>query len=324
MFTIQIAQNTNNDAGNRFIFKILLWIAIAAVPILLISFALCIYLTKKTMQPVVKITNAAASISSTNLDQRLPQSGKKDELDNLALTFNNLFVKLKNDFDRERSFTSNVSHELKTPIAVILGQTNLLRRWGKEDPQQLDKSLSIILQESRSMQSIITNMLQLTKLENKEITPLREKISTLNLFCRLEEEFKSVKSNLNINFSKENDSFIYTDYELLHQVFVIILSNSIKFIKDNPIIQLRFSQSNKSAVFEIEDNGEGFNNEILPHVFERFYRGDKSHNRAAGGSGLGLSIAKAIVNILNGEITASNSKNGGALLTITLRCEPLE
>lgn len=317
--TVQITTNDNNDPGNSFISQMLLLIAAAAVPILVISYLLSLYITKQTIKPVVEITKAAKSISSEKLDQRLPQTGKKDELDNLASTFNELFSKLKNDFDQERSFTSNVSHELKTPVAVILGQANLLRRWGKNDPAQLDKSLDTILQETRSMESIITNLLQLSRLETGKIEPHKEEVDLTAIFLRLEEEFHSVNPSIQFNFDKASENILITDSELLHQVFVAIISNSCKFKKADLSIELRCNKTDNSVTIEIEDNGPGFEENIIPHVFERFYRGDSSHNRAAGGSGLGLSISQAIVHSLNGTISASNSKNGGALLTICLR-----
>lgn len=324
IFTIQVAQKANNDPGNKFIYEILLFIGIAAIPVLIISFFLCRLFVKQTIRPVVEITDKAATISSTNLDQRLPETGQKDELDNLAQTFNNLFSRLKSDFDRERSFTSNVSHELKTPVAVILGQANLLRRWGKNDSAQLDKSLNTILQETHSMDSIISNLLQLSKLESGKIVPDCQEVDLTKLFARLSEEFISLNKNLKIIYDEHASTTVFTDAELLHQVFVALISNSNKFIPENPVIELKCIQNQDFTRIEVCDNGPGFEKQILPHIFERFYRGDSSHNRSAGGSGLGLSIAKAIINSLNGEITAENAKNGGALISITLNREPVK
>ncbi len=324
IFTIQVAQKANNDPGNKFIYEILFFIGIAAIPVLIISFFLCRLFVKQTIRPVVEITDKAATISSTNLDQRLPETGQKDELDNLAQTFNNLFSRLKSDFDRERSFTSNVSHELKTPVAVILGQANLLRRWGKNDSAQLDKSLNTILQETHSMDSIISNLLQLSKLESGKIIPDCQEVDLTKLFARLSEEFSSLNKNLKIIYDEHANATVFTDAELLHQVFVALISNSNKFIPENPVIELKCIQNQDFTRIEVCDNGPGFEKEILPHIFERFYRGDSSHNRSAGGSGLGLSIAKAIINSLNGEITAENAKNGGALISITLNREPVK
>ena len=315
--TLQIAQKSNDNSARAFLRGPFYMIALATIPILIISFFLSKFVISQTLQPVVRITKAAATISASSLDQRLPETGKKDELDNLAITFNRLFERLKSDFDRERSFTSNVSHELKTPIAVILGQANLLRRWGKDDSQQLEKSLNTIIQETHSMNSIITNLLQLGRLESGKILPTMEKVNLQKMFHRLKEEFRAINPDLSLNF-QDQPAVIITDAELLHQVFVAIISNSSKFIKEKPKIEIKCSRTKNQTVIEISDNGPGFEEKVLPHVFERFYRGDSSHNRAAGGSGLGLSIAQAVVKSLKGKLTAENAKNGGALLKITL------
>ncbi len=318
VFTIQLAQNANTEAGNHFIRQVLLWIAAGSLPVLLLSFLLSIYFTKKTMEPVVKITKTAENISSSNLDKSLPETGKNDELDNLAKTFNKLFGRLKKDFDRERSFTGNVSHELKTPVAVISGQTNLLRRWGKNDPAQLDKSLEIIMQETKSIEAIITGMLELTRLENSKISVENQEFSVLSLFERLSGEFSSIREDVKIVFDKDNDTSVTSDPELLHQIFTAVISNSIKFSTENPVITLGFTKTQDEISFTVKDNGPGFREEDIPHVFERFWRGDKSHNRASGGSGLGLSITKALAQTLNGTVEASNSVEGGAVITVRL------
>ena len=169
------------------------------------------------------------------------------------------------------------------------------------------------------MDSIISNLLQLSRIESGKIIPATEKVSIQKMFFRLKEEFKAINKDMTIQFEEKPLQEIYTDSELLHQVFVAIISNSNKFIKQNPLIELKCKQTENQTTIEILDNGPGFEENVLPHVFERFYRGDSSHNRSAGGSGLGLSIAQAIIKSLNGKIIASNGKNGGALITITLK-----
>ena len=141
---------------------------------MIVSFFISLLLTRYSLSPVSKITKAAKEIGSTNLDILLPRNHSGDELDQLAKTFNQLFKRLKKDFDRERQFTSDVSHELKTPVAVILGQANMLRRWGKDEPEQLEKSLSAIINESRSMEAVITNLLQMGRLESGRILFFKE------------------------------------------------------------------------------------------------------------------------------------------------------
>ena len=323
--TIQISANARNEGADIFTLRLLTYIGLATVPILIISFLLSLYITKQTMKPVVQITDAAKSISSTNLSTLLPETGKQDELDNLAQTFNRLFSRLKIDFERERSFTSNVSHELKTPVAVILGQANLLRRWGKDDPKQLEKSIGTILNESRSMEAIISNLLQLSRLESGKIKPEFSVFSLDEQINRIIHEFSLVSPDSDFTWeSEDKDLNLTSDAELFHQLLTIVIQNSIKFTAKNIKIKISSKKiidpkTGKDFIsVSIEDNGPGFEEDVIPHVFERFYRGDSAHVRAAGGSGLGLSIARAITDSLNGTITAANSPSHGALITVSL------
>jgi len=232
-----------------------------------------------------------------------------------------LFVRLKKDFDRERGFTSDVSHELKTPLAVILGQANLLRRWGKDDKEQLEKSLGIIIDEAESMNAVISNLLHITRLENKKLLPKKEEILASDFFARLKEEVQSINPEAKISVclidracdGDNGDAKLFTDKEMLHQICMVVVSNSIKFCKEKKL-ELKFSLLQDEAKTEvcITDNGPGFAPKDLEHAFERFYRGDESHTRSAGGAGLGLSIAKALAESLGGTISAFNTEDGGA------------
>lgn len=296
-------------------------VLISLIPVLTICYFIAYAIAKNILTPVVKMTEGAKHISSTNLDTLLPIKNTGDELDQLALTFNDLFRRLKIDFDRERQFTSDVSHELKTPVAVILGQANLLRRWGKNDPEQLEKSIATIISETKSMEAIIQNLLQMTRIESGKILPAKEEFTFSELASKITEEIKVLDStaSLEMNFN-ENLSF-NTDFELLHQVMMIVISNSLKFCQQPISITVNASEQNGpfKKMISISDNGQGFAPQIVDHVFERFYRGDDAHTRSVGGSGLGLSIAKTIVESLGGNITACNdSTTGGAKITILL------
>lgn len=321
---IQTVLNMDSDSTELLLQGIPRTITLLVIPVLLISFCISLFITRHTMSPVVRMTQTARKISSSNLDQKLPvkhKAGELDEIDGLAITFNDLFTRLKSDFERERNFTSDVSHELKTPVAVVLGQSNLLRRWGKDDPAQLEKSLGIIIREANSMKSIISNLLQLSRLENGRLLPSKSAVSVELLFMRLREETKSLSATAQLLFEEGCPLNMYTDAELLHQVCTIIISNSIKFAGPEAVIRLSCTDSPEATVISIQDNGPGFAPEVLPHVFERFYRGDASHKRSAGGSGLGLSIARAIMQTLGGTVNAANSSEDGktgAVLTVNL------
>lgn len=237
------------------------------------------------------------------------------------------FKKLQADYDREKEFTSNVSHELKTPIAIISGHANLLKRWGKNDPIQLEKSIDSILKESENMNHIVTTLLDMSRLERGKIEVVKTKFFATNFFAKLKEEFTSLYPQMKFEIIDEDFIELYTDEQKLHQIFTVILSNSVKFAGEKCRIILC---AKKSAVksggvksggqieLSVQDNGTGFDEKILPHVFERFFKGDSSHDRNVGGSGLGLAIAKSLTESLGGVIKAKNAPQGGALISIAI------
>lgn len=318
-FTVQAALNMDRDTSSQLLAGMPRMLLIIFLPLLAVSFFAALIITKRTLSPVVEMTRAARQTGSTNLDQRLPVTGKGDELDTLASTFNDLFARLKKDFDRERQFTSNVSHELKTPLAVILGHANLIRRWGRNDAVQLEKSITALITESHTMESIITNLLQLSRIESGTVKPHMQEIPLLQLLHRLEDDTHAWSKDIVFNFDAVPGGVIVTaDMELLYQTCTIIISNSVKFSPAPVQITAAARKQEGSVIITITDNGTGIEPEILPHIFERFYRGDPSHNRNAGGSGLGLSIAKVIMDVMHGSISAGNASEGGAVLTLTL------
>ena len=311
-YLIQVSLDMERDISSHLLDKIPPAIAIAVLPILLVSFFISRLIAKNTMAPVVRLTKSADKISSSNLGTLLPRSGNGDEIDNLASTFNSLFERLKSDFDREKSFTSDVSHELKTPVAVIMGQSNLLLRWGKDDPVQLQKSLESIKSEAKSMNAIITNLLEISRLENGLVKPSVSSVDIKEMFMRISEEFHAVSPSVVFEIPEKESAVIETDSELLHQVLTVVVSNSVKFSGDSCRIKLGWETSGNSMKIFSEDDGPGFSDDVLPHVFQRFYRGDEAHVRSSGGAGLGLSIAETIVECLGGKICAYNCSPHGA------------
>jgi signal transduction histidine kinase len=252
-------------------------------------------------------------MTTDNLDSQLPLTGRGDEIDELSKTFNELFLRIKADFDRERQFSSDVSHELNTPLTVISGQANLLLRWGKDNPEQLEKSLNAIKDESKSMHAIIENLLQISRVESGRIKPQICEVDIRSVFERVVQEFSSVSPDVTFDVSCDLKQPVMTDPEMLHQILTVLVSNSVKFAGEKCRIGLSASPSKEgSVVISESDDGPGMSRESLPHVFERFYRGDEAHPRSAGGSGLGLSIARTLTEALGGEISAGNLEPHGA------------
>ncbi len=310
---IAVSENIENDSFTKLFPQLPSALLLMVLPVLLLSFLFSLLLTKNTIKPVTKITRAAQTMTTENLDGQLPLTGLGDEIDELSSTFNDLFMRIKADFDRERQFSSDVSHELNTPLTVISGQAGLLLRWGKDNPEQLEKSLNAIKDEAKSMHAIIENLLQISRVESGRIKPQLCQVDVAELFARVEGEFSAVAPDVKFEIECLAPVTIETDPEMLHQILTVLVSNSVKFAGPECQIKLTTVRKEDGCLEIVEsDDGPGISDEALPHVFERFYRADEAHTRSVGGSGLGLAIAKTLSEALGAEISAGNVEPHGA------------
>ncbi len=237
-----------------------------------------------------------------------------------ALFITRLYVyriqKLQQDYERERRFTSDVSHELKTPLAVILGHTNLLRRWGKDDPKILDESLNSIHSEATSMKTLIDNLLLLARTENgryKIDNPLNfEDIDILQFFTKIKHDFSIISPETVFTIEcNEHDTF-NCDRNIISEVMRIIITNSIKYSETPAKITLKYEK----GVISETDQGRGISSADLEHIFDRFYRTDESRNKKTGGSGLGLAIARNLLNLCDRTISCQSELGVGTTVFI--------
>lgn len=229
-----------------------------------------------------------------------------------ALAF--YFLRLEKKYDTQKEFIANVSHELKTPVAVISGHADLLRRHGKKllekNESEFEKSVTLISKESEKMTKIILNLLELTRLENRLTKPKKEQII-------VQDFFEEIRAENGKNVLIEIEPFpeklaISSDGNLLSQIFSIAIENSKKHAESKNLkISLCAEKSGRKTALTIRDNGKGFSKEALSHAFDRFFSGDKSHKK---GSGIGLSIAKSIARVLGAKLRLENDR--GAVVKI--------
>ena len=317
-YVIQTALNMDADTAEAILSGLPRMLALIGIPLLFISYGAAFFISGRTMRAVRTMTKAAQKIGAANLGERLPVTNKRDDFDELAKTFNGLLSRLQTDFERERQFTADVSHELKTPLAVILGHANLIRRWGKDEPNRLEQSLAALIREAHSMQSIIENLLRIARFENGSTAINLAPLSLPALFERLMDDTKAYAPNVTFDTHIEVQT-VRTDAELLHQACTIIISNSVKFAGEHSHITLSSYASGDSTVrISVADNGPGIGEEALPHIFERFYRADAAHVRSAGGAGLGLSIVKSIMHALGGSVYAESGDGKGTVIVMQL------
>lgn len=270
------------------------------------------------ISPVRQITERVREISDENISKaRLDQVDSQDELMELTDQINNMLDTISKALERQENFVSDASHELKTPLAVINGYANLIRRWGKDDPKILDESVEAISRESENMKRIVEQLLWLAKLGNFTINN-----SIFNLYETVDDivnGYKTVKIKHDISLNGDPSITLNTDKNLITEAVRTLVDNAIKYTPaDGGVIEINITRDDTCVQLSISDNGIGISEEDCEHIFERFYRCDKVRGRESGSSGLGLTICRSIVEMMGGKIEVKSELGKGSTFTITL------
>lgn len=298
-----------------------------------IGFVLCVVLilssirsaskmSKKHLSPILIMTEQVKDMSANNLSTRLNVSGTKDELKDLALTFNQMLNDIQKSYEREKQFVSDASHELRTPIAVIKGYAGMLNRWGKDDPAILEESIQAILGETDNMHSLVESLLFIARNDKGALKMDKIAFNFSDLFCEIVKETRLIDTQHKITDSLTPDLHIFGSADKLKQALRIFIDNSIKYTPDDGNVNLVTRHSETQIIITISDDGIGISKEDLPYIFDRFYRADKSRSKLResqhGGTGLGLSIAKIIIEQHGGKIHVDSELNKGTTFTLFL------
>ncbi|WP_297421709.1 ATP-binding protein [Clostridium sp.] len=274
--------------------------------------------SKKMLKPIDYITKTANNISINNLKERIDITGADDELKRLADTFNKMIDRLQSSFNRQTQFVSDASHELRTPIAVVKGYANLLDRWGKNDKDALEKSIYAIKLEADSMANLVEKLLFLAKGDSGTQVIEKTEFWINNLVDEVIDESNVIDEKHEI-YSKRNDiGKITADYEMIKQMLRIFISNSIKFTPEGGRIEINSEIYKEFIKIIVSDTGIGIPKDEIDNIFERFYIVDKSRSKEKAGSGLGLSIAKWIVDIHHGTIDVDSEEGKGTSIIVKL------
>ncbi len=269
------------------------------------------------INPVRKITKRIEEISEENLSARLDPVDSQDELRELTVRINKMLDSLEQAFERQENFVSDASHELKTPLSVIAGYANLLRRWGKDDPKILEESVDAISRESENMKRIVDQLLWLAKLGNFSLNN-----SEFNLYEAVDDIVDGYKlTNIKHSITLTGDASItlYTDKNLITEAVRTLVDNAIKYTPPAlGEIHINIERKTDCVELTIADNGIGISAADIDHVFERFYRCDKVRGRESGSSGLGLTICKSIIEMMGGKISVESELGKGSTFKITL------
>jgi len=294
---------------------------------IVISLAICISililvsykLAGKILAPIANITRMAEEISERSLYKRIPLNDNRDELQDLTISLNKMFNRLQYSFQRQKEFIGNASHELKSPITLLmLSQEEMLMN--DQLPQASNKTLMKQLNTTRRMSHLVRNLLDLSRLEQQET--LDKKSTDLSaLIYHVLDDYTDLFTSKNISIEKQiaKDLFFNGDPEKLFRLLINLIDNSIRYnIEKDGFVIIKAKKTNQDIQLEISNTGRPIPEKDLDLIFEQFYRVEKSRSTTHGGSGLGLAIAKKIVELHGGTINATNELNNFIKISILL------
>ena len=271
-------------------------------------------------RPVRQIVSAAERIMQGDLNVRIPPLRGVDRmggLDTIAEYFNKMAEELSGTETLRTDFIANVSHELKTPLAVMQNYGTMLQQPDLTEEKRLEYAKAIT-DASRRQANLISNILKLNKLENQQIFPSKQTYNLGEQLCECLLSFERAweAKNLEIDTDIEEEVYVESDAELLSLVWNNLFSNAIKFTEPKGSVCLRLKTDNDMAVVQVTDTGCGIGKEVGQHIFEKFYQGDTSHSTQ--GNGLGLALVKRVVDIVGGTISVESEVGKGSTFTVKI------
>lgn len=304
---------------------------IAMTIILVVTNGLLTYYVSKTIiTPIRKLSFAAKKISEGDLEYSV-ESNMKDELGQLAHTFEAMRLKLKEAKIAQKEYEQNrqeliasISHDLKTPLTSIKGYVKGIQDGVANTPEKLDRYMKTIYKSANDMDGLLDELFLYSKLDLEQLPFQYEKVDLYNFFADLIDEltlnFEKDQGSAILLVNNEDSYIVEADREKLRRVVTNIIQNSLKYMdKKYKQIQVCLTSEPFEVIVEIKDNGSGIRKEDLPFIFESFYRTDSSRNSSTGGSGLGLSIAKKIIKEHNGTIWVDSELGKGTSIYFKLK-----
>jgi len=286
--------------------------------ILLVGLAGGWWLVGRALGPIDGISSAAVKISAGDLSQRINVAETESELGRLAAVLNSTFARLETAFTQQQQFTADAAHELRTPVSVILTQTQTALSRDRYAAEYRE-TVEACERSAQRMRRLIESLLELARLDAGQETMKRLRFNLAETVNECADQLKPIASQHNVKILKELAPVEITgDAERLAQVITNLLVNAIQYNRPDGEVRVKLEAQPGLAVLTVSDTGPGISAEDRPHVFERFYRGDKSRTASNGNAGLGLAISKAIVEAHGGTISGSSQPGTGTTFTVIL------
>jgi len=303
-------QSVNNEAVKLIVCYLLFFV---------FAMAACYYYSQSVLRPIGSISSQVRDLNIQTLhNARLNVEGTEDELKALAGEINEMLDRLDRAYEDQKQFVSEASHELRTPITVLQGYSSMLRRWGAKDPEVLTESVDAIEAEAKSMQDLVEKLLFLSRHERRKLPFHKEQFDLAEIIHELEKEVEYMAKGER-KFTLECEPVtVYGDKNALKQAIRVFLDNAVKYTAPGDQISVKCKKVRGACEISIEDTGFGMTEKDLEGIFNRFFRSDTVRGKNIEGHGLGLSIARLIVDGHAGKITVRTQYTKGSCFTITL------
>ena len=280
------------------------------------------FLARQGLAPVIAMARSARQIGAGSLDQKLPVVNPRDELGQLATTFNDLLARLNAAFEEQRRFMADASHELRNPLSVMSTAAGVTLKKEHRAEEEYREALQMVAEQTQRLSRIVNDMFMLARADAGQY-PLRRRMLYLNDL--LEEVARAgavLASNRRASVKVTNlpEAVFHGDEDLLRQMLLNLVDNAVKFTPSDGAVTLSLERRKDEYLLSVTDTGPGIPAEARHHIFERFYRADRSRTRAEdGGAGLGLAIARWIARAHDGDIELDDSGGSGTKFIVRLR-----
>jgi heavy metal sensor kinase len=321
-YSIQVAAPLHEfyEALERF--RLILWLA---VPLLLSGATVGGYwISRRALQPVDRITTAAESISIRNLSDRLDVPNTADELQRLSETLNRMLARLNSSVQRMSQFTADASHELRAPVSLIRTTAELAVTGGRTNDEYHEDMVQILAEAERTSR-LIESLLLLARADAGEDGLQHERTDLSVSLREAMQQGRKLAAERGVELKATLDPkpiVVDGDTDSLRRLFLILIDNSVKYNSRGGCVEITLGTLNGQAACSIRDSGIGISTEDLEHIFDRFWRADKVRSRGMGGEGLGLSIARWIVERHEGTIDVTSQPSKGSTFTVKIPLAP--
>jgi heavy metal sensor kinase len=276
------------------------------------------FIAKRAIRPIELITATAESISIEDLARRIDIESTQSELGKLAMVLNSMFDRLERAFERQAKFTADASHELRTPVAVVLAQTTRARR-KKRSSAEYERIIDACHVAAIRMKSLVNGLLMLARIDAGSFALESSEVDLTEVVEECLELLQPLATEREVSIQKELEAVkTKGDAERLAQVVSNLITNAIRYNRPGGNVCVGLRAQEDRVVLTVEDTGTGIAAEYVPRVFDRFFRVDSARSRSDGGSGLGLAITRAIVEAHGGTITCTSQLGKGSLFEVRL------